>query len=78
MWKYKFATGRTYDVPQVLEIEVLESTTDEWGFVDGLARFIDCSRHITGSVGFFAKSNSAQDVGDAVLTAYDRGDYELC
>ena len=75
MWKYKFATGRTYDVPQVLEIEVLESTTDEYGFIDGLALFVDRSRHISGCVNFFAKSNGAQDVGDAVLSAYDSGDY---
>ena len=71
----KFATGRTYDVPQVLEIEVLQSTTDDFGFIDGLALFVDRSRHIAGCVDFFAKSDAAQDIGKSVLSAYDSGDY---
>lgn len=70
-----YTTGRTYDCPQVLEIEILQSQTDDFGFTDGKALFVDRSRHIAGTVDFFAPSNTAAAIGAGVLRAYDSGEY---
>lgn len=73
--KLTHATGRTYDAPQVLEIEVLDSETDEFGFVFGKALFVDRSRHIAGTADFFARDNTAAAIGAGVLRTYDTGEY---
>ena len=75
MQKLTYKTGRTYDTPQVLEIEILASQTDEFGFIDGKALFVDRSRHIAGTVDFFSLSGSDADIGAGVLRAYDTGEY---
>jgi hypothetical protein len=72
----KYATGRTYDAPQVLEITFLNSQKDEeFGFVTGLALFLDTSRNIAACVDIFAGNDSAEAIGKAVLKGYDSGDY---
>ena len=73
--KLEYTTGRTYDAPQVLEIEILNSQTDEFGFIDGLALFVDRSRHIAATVDFFAPADTDAEIGKAVLRAYDSGEY---
>lgn len=75
MKKLHYTTGRTYDTPQVLEIEILNSQTDAFGFIDGKALFVDRSRHIAATVDFFSPSASAADIGAGVLRAYDSGQY---
>jgi len=46
----KYATGRTYDSPQVLEIEIETRKEDEYGLEEITATFKDQSRHIAGRV----------------------------
>jgi hypothetical protein len=75
MRKIEYPTGRTYDAPQVLKIEVLNSKTDESGWVDGLALFIDHSRYIAATVFFVSPEDTDKEIGKAVLFGYDRGDY---
>lgn len=75
MRKLTYATGRVYDAPQVLEIEILQSKTDDFGFIDGKALFVDRARHIAATVDFFSLSDSAADIGAGILRAYDTGDY---
>lgn len=72
-----FSTGRTYDAPQILQIDVLESETDDFGFVSGKATFVDHSRYIFGTVDYFlAFGHKDSDIGEAVLSAYDSGAYK--
>lgn len=75
MKKLHYTTSRTYDTPQVLEIEILASQTDEFGFIDGKALFVDRARRIAGTVDFFSLSGSDADIGAGVLRAYDTGEY---
>lgn len=69
----KYATGRTYDAPQVLEIFIEGSSVDEFGLEEITASFIDASRHIKGRVNTVV---FADGIGKAVLEAYDAGRYE--
>jgi hypothetical protein len=70
----KHPTGRTYDAPQVLEIAVEEEgTRDAFGLREVVATFTDDSRHIKGRVKVIALND---EIGDAVLAAYDRGQYQ--
>lgn len=69
----KYATGRTYDTEQVLEIFVEGSVVDEFGLEEITASFIDASRHIKGRVNTVVFS---EGIGKAVLEAYDAGRYE--
>ena len=68
----KFSTGRTYDAPQVLEIDFdlysddLELTT---------VRFSDASRRISGTVLVLGLEANSLDIGRAVLREYDAGRY---
>ena len=72
-----FNTGRTYDAPQILQIEILESETDNFGFVSGKATFVDRSRYIAGTVDYFlAFGHKDSDIGEAILSAYDAGAYK--
>lgn len=73
----KYATGRTYDTEQVLEIALLDSDVCEFGTVVGKALFLDRSRHIAASVDFVSFSNTPEAIGKAVLGVYDSGDYHL-
>ena len=75
MQKLTYKTGRTYDGAQVLEIEILQSETDEFGLMFGKALFVDRARSIAGTVDFFAASDSASDIGRGVLREYDTGEY---
>jgi len=70
-----YSTGRTYDAPQILEIELLSHDMDEFNFLTGSALFLDRSRHIAARVDFVAFGNSDADIGRAVLAAYDAGEY---
>ena len=71
----QYPTGRTYDAPQVLDIELLSHDTDNFSFVTGSALFVDCSRHIAARVDFIAFGTSDAHIGRAVLAAYDSGKY---
>ena len=71
--KITYSTGRTYDAPQVLLITVESKTTDEWGISDITATFNDASRHISGRVETLLFPGGL--VGEAVLAAYDAGNY---
>lgn len=73
--KIEYTTGRDYDTPQVLKIEVLHSDTDDFGFITGKALFVDHSRYIAATVDFVAFGKKDADIGEAVLAAYDSGDY---
>jgi hypothetical protein len=70
---FHFTTGRTYDTPQVLWITVEDQTTDNFGIVDFTARFVDESRHISGRVETVLFPGGL--IGEAVLAAYDAGQY---
>lgn len=69
----QYATGRTYDAPQVLAITVESVAADDFGFQDVTATFTDASRHISGRVAVVVVDG---DIGPAVLAAYDAGQYE--
>ena len=71
-----FSTGRTYDSPQVLKIEILNSNTDDFGFITGKALFVDHSRYIAATVDFLAFGAKDADIGEAVLASYDSGNYQ--
>lgn len=75
MRKINYATGRIYDAPQVLEIEILRSQKDEFGWTEGLALFVDKSRHIAGTVDFFVSTDTDNEIGKSVLSVYDTGEY---
>jgi hypothetical protein len=69
----QYATGRTYDTPQVLEIEIEARTTDDYGLEEITATFRDQSRHIAGRVTAILFNDG---IGAAVLTEYDAGRYQ--
>jgi hypothetical protein len=69
----QYATGRTYDAPQVLHITVEKQTADEFGLIDLSATFVDASRHISGRVEIVVFAH--ESIGPAVLAAYDAGRY---
>lgn len=69
----KYATGRTYDSPQVLEIEIETRKEDEFGLEEITATFTDKSRHIAGRVTAIVFPDG---IGAAVLTEYDAGRYQ--
>ncbi len=73
--KIEYRTGRTYDAPQVLKIQILHHDVDEFNFITGKALFVDHSRHIAGTVDFFAMNDTDAAIGKGVLAAYDKGDY---
>ena len=70
---FEYTTGRTYDAPQVLLITVEDRTTDEFGLIDIVATFVDASRHISGRVNTVMTPREL--IGEAVLQAYDAGNY---
>ena len=58
-------------------IDILESATDDFGFVSGKAKFVDHSRYIAGTVDYFlAFGHKDSDIGEAILSAYDAGAYQ--
>jgi len=69
----KYSTGRTYDGPQTLEIEIEDRKTDEFGLEEITATFRDNSRHIAGRVTAIVFNDG---IGAAVLAAYDSGRYQ--
>lgn len=69
------STGRTYDTEQVLEITVEEQGTDEWGIGEITATFKDASRNISGRI-VKAPIFARESIGEAVLSAYDHGNYQ--
>jgi len=69
----EYTTGRTYDKPQVLLITVEDKTADEFGLIDLVATFVDASRHISGRIQTVMFPH--ETVGEAVLQAYDSGNY---
>jgi hypothetical protein len=73
MEKLIYKTGRVYDSEQVLEIEVQKSVEDEFGMRDIVATFTDASRRISGRVEIVVFDSS--DIGKAVLSSYDSGNY---
>lgn len=72
--KIQYATGRTYDAPQVLNISIESIDTDEFGLDEIVATFEDASRHIKGRVHTVVFSDG---IGQAVLDAYDAGRYDI-
>lgn len=68
-----YSTGRTYDGPQVLEIEIEARKEDDFGLEEITATFRDHSRHIAGRVNALIFSDG---IGPAVLTEYDAGRYQ--
>ena len=68
----KYPTGRTYDAPQVLEIEIETRKEDDFGLEEITATFRDQSRHIAGRVTALVFPDG---IGPAVLTEYDAGRY---
>jgi hypothetical protein len=71
----QYSTGRVYNGAQVLNITVERETVDEFGTLDIVATFDDASRGISGRVDVLAFA--PDDIGPAVLMAYDAGRYEL-
>lgn len=69
----EYATGRTYAAPQVLQITVESQSADEFGLIDITATFVDASRNISGRVKTVAFPH--ENIGAAVLAAYDAGKY---
>lgn len=69
----QYATGRIYDEPQVLEIEIETRKEDEFGLEEITATFRDQSRHIAGRVTAIVFPDG---IGAAVLTEYDAGRYQ--
>jgi hypothetical protein len=67
-----YTTGRTYDAPQVLEIEIESRKTEDFGIEEITATFTDKSRHIAGRVTALVFPDG---IGPAVLTEYDAGRY---
>lgn len=74
MRNISFPTGRTYDADQVLEITVLAEFEDEFGLRDVSATFVDSSRHIKGKLDIVVFLD--ETIGQAVLKAYDAGNYQ--
>jgi hypothetical protein len=74
MRNISFSTGRTYDADQVLEITVLDDLEDEFGLRDVSATFVDASRHIKGKLDVVVFLD--ETIGEAVLKAYDAGNYQ--
>jgi hypothetical protein len=70
---FTYSTGRTYNSPQVLEITIEADQEDEYGLRDITATFKDASRNISGRVKTVV---FADGVGEAVLCAYDAGQYQ--
>ena len=70
--KLTYTTGRTYDAPQVLEIEIESRKQDEFGLEEITATFRDQSRHISGRVNALVFPDG---IGPAVLAEYDAGRY---
>lgn len=68
----RFKTGRTYDGPQILVIDVPPMPDDV--FADVRVAFSDPSRHISGVVTLMACQIDF-GVGPAVLREYDAGRY---
>lgn len=73
MTTINYATGRNYGVPQILSITIESEATDDYGFTDTVATFTDASRNISGRVALVTCSES---LGQAVLSAYDAGQYQ--
>jgi hypothetical protein len=73
MQKITYKTGRTYDAEQVLTIEIKQDIEDEFGMRDIVATFTDPSRCISGRVEIVVFDSS--DIGKAVLSSYDSGNY---
>jgi hypothetical protein len=71
----EYTTGRTYDEQQVLQITVEEQGTDEWGIGEVTATFYDVSRHVSGRV-IKAPIFARESIGEAILSAYDHGNYQ--
>ena len=72
----EYSTGRTYNTAQVLAITVEEHGTDEWGIGEVTATFKDASRNISGRV-VRVPIFPRESIGEAVLSAYDRGTYQM-
>ena len=65
-------TGRLYNGYQTLQITVEDERLDEWDMRVITATFRDDSRGISGRVETLLFGD---EIGPAVLKAYDRGDY---
>jgi threonine aldolase len=70
----EYATGRTYNKPQVLTITIEARSTDEYGIDTVTATFKDEARQIAGRVNALLFNDG---IGAAVLAEYDAGRYQL-
>jgi hypothetical protein len=68
-----YTTGRNYGTAQILSITIESETTDEYGFTDVVASFSDASRNISGRI---ALVTDTKGLGQAILQAYDAGQYQ--
>ena len=75
MQTIKHDTGRIYNGPQTLVINIPALPADELADVD--VSFVDASRHIAGTVTLMALEANAREAGRAVLREYDAGRYQL-
>jgi len=71
-----YRTGRTYNGPQILEIELLDSRVDCFGFIDAEVIFTDASRGIKAKATAMVIGDDPSDLGPAVMHAYDNGAYQ--
>ena len=70
----KYATGRTYDTAQVLEITEESRQDDGDGLATVVATFVDGSRGLSGRVEVLLFSGD--NLGKEVLRVYDSGNYQ--
>ena len=77
--QYRYATGRDYGTPQILEIAVDVRPEDYFEFVR--VTFHDTARRISGTVLLlglecFESDLVGEGIGPAVLKEYDAGRYD--
>lgn len=77
MQTIKYATGRDYGTPQVLEITAPDAPIDDLADIEFVSvTFLDRARSIAGTVDVFTFDlASEQKLGRAVLAEYDAGRY---
>jgi hypothetical protein len=69
----EYKTGRDYGSEQVLFIDILSQSTDDFDITTTVAVFRDHVRHISGKVTAISLGGS---IGEAVMAEYDAGRYE--
>lgn len=76
----RYNTGRNYGKPQILDITIESVREDDLGDRHVIAKFVDESRSISGTVQVIILSfegDLLKSLGPAVKDAYDAGRYSL-